>query len=142
MGRREKNMSSQLLSRRAFKAQSRPVSARPATVHRTTRVRNVRQAPVASRCSAPRSVRRTLTQRSVNTIPARNFFRGREPQEEKVELHKLDPHQREAYTALQQGRHADAHGFHPDAGLLGDSGLWKKYGFVTTLGFGAVAAIS
>ena len=43
---------------------------------------------------------------------------------------------------LQAGNTAEAYGIHPDAGVLGKSGIVEKYGLLPLAGWGLVAAIS
>jgi len=52
------------------------------------------------------------------------------------------PLQVEAEKQLAIGNTAEAYGLHPDAGLLGKSGIWEKFGFWRTAALFAVAAIS
>jgi hypothetical protein len=52
------------------------------------------------------------------------------------------PLQVEAEKQLAIGNTAEAYGLHPDAGLLGKSGIWETYGIWPTAALFAVAAIS
>jgi len=53
-----------------------------------------------------------------------------------------DPMVTDPQDELKAGNVAEAYGIHPDAGLLGKSGIFEKYGLMPLAGWGLVAAVS